>query len=251
MDEMLGLDIGPSHLRAAVVTPDGFASPIVRIEATDDHPSAARQSVQQLGAPSDMWAVIAVRPAPAQRRSGASRMGDPSIHGVSAHRLSSVLNRPVIVHYEEDIAAAGEAWFGAGLGHRKVAALRVGHEPTWTLVLHGQVASSAGRSLVSAPSPTQLHGDVNAMTRISAHLAMAIIEEHRPDVLIVDGRSRGLSERTALRVAELQSRQGATVPECHISIPQLGSDGALRGCAIWPTASGSFGGQPRVARTVG
>lgn len=251
MDDMLALTFGVTRLRAAIVDSTGLRSPVVNAvlgTGAGNPADAAKHAISRLGAPSDMWAVAAIEPTPGdprRARPGGTRSGDSSVHGVSSRRLTAHLNRPVIVDEEHHIAAAAEAWFGPGANHRSVAYLRVGPRPQYSVVLHRQVASTNNaltQAMVSLQPPSQIDGA--EVIRTACHAAIAIVEDHRPDMLIMGGASDRLVERTLDRLREIQRRRGPSLPDVELSPATLGADAALRGCAIWPTASGQFGSLP-------
>lgn len=252
MDDLLAIEIGVGWLRASVVGPEGLLTPVLRTstEAEDGDPiHAARRAAARLGVPGDMWAVAAVH---RQRESPLRIDDDPVrvVHGRSVQRLGDALGRPVIAHDAGAVAAAGEAYFGAGMAAKTMALVDVASTPSYSVLTYGQVVATP--PLVLAPTrigsdagPTRPEWkrttDPTRLVHLGAQLSLAVVETFEPDAIVVRSTDSAITALTIERVQRIRERRGPTLVPFTLRSSQLGADAALYGCAIWPTASGRFG----------
>ncbi len=125
MSAVVGVDIGGTRMRAGVVAPDGTVSRRVTMATpdADDGPSGVESLLAQLEVDPATTVVIGL-PGRVDYAAGALETGFNLPTGwVPDFRcapLSERLGRDVHLANDADMAAVGEAWFGAGTAHDDV-----------------------------------------------------------------------------------------------------------------------------------
>ena len=251
MDEVLALEIGHGQLRAAVVNGDGLLTPVLRTSTEhEDHDPvhAARRAAMRLGVPRDMWAIAAVHHG-STARVRATSVSAHTVNGLQVRRLGDALGRPTLAGDAGEVAAAGEARFGAGSIAKTMALIRVSAEPTYSLITYGQIVRTLGLLPPRGRGPSTWDDDPIALVHRGAQLALAVAETYEPDAIVLTSSDLAITALTIERVQRIRERRGTSLAPFALRSSQLGEDATLLGCAIWPTASGRFGTPSDIVRT--
>jgi glucokinase len=189
----LAVDIGGTSMRAARTEADGTVS-ARRERATPDEPDVAelvalcREVLDTC--PPVQAAVIG---APGRVDYGAGRLEvAPNLHDgwpaeLTEERLSSRLDLSVSIANDADLAAVGEAWFGAGRGHRDVAYLTISTGigagvVTGGLLVHGRRSvAEVGHTIVDGealvrgePATVEQLGSGTALDRLAEEAGLSV-----------------------------------------------------------------------------
>jgi glucokinase len=159
VSEVLAVDLGGSSMRAALVAEDGAVSS--RCERPTPRTATARPLVELVAevvaGRSPRSAVVGV-PGRVDYRSGvlehAPNLAPGWAEELTEDRLSRAIGLDLALANDADLAAVGEAWFGAGRRHRDVAYLTVSTGigagvVTGGLLVHGRRSlAEVGHSIV-------------------------------------------------------------------------------------------------------
>lgn len=128
---VLGVDLGGTHLRCALVSSDGAVSARQRIDTPTSSPDAGPviEFIYAAAAGADAAAVVIGLPGRVDYEHGclerAPNLPVGWVRALNETELAKAVGLPVSVANDADLAAVGEAWFGAGRAWSDVVYLTV------------------------------------------------------------------------------------------------------------------------------
>lgn len=219
---MLALDLGGTHLRTAVVAPDGriHERRRTRTPLTEGGDAIVATAIDELTAVRDAWlarggdapgAVGISSPGPLDPRTGIiidpPNMGE-SFWGLAlGPRLGEALGVPFAMERDTNVAVMGETAFGAGRGFRDVIYLTVSTGVGGGIITDGRllagpdgVAGELGHLTVDYAGPACGCGGLGHLERLSSGSGMA---RSAQEALAADGARADAPElrRIAARIA--------------------------------------------------
>ncbi len=119
-ETLLAVDLGGTHLRCAVVSPEGIVSGHRRVDTPVSAPDAGPvvEFIRSAAAEEDAAAVVVGLPGRVDYEHGrlerAENLPAGWVKALGENDLSAAVGIPVAVANDADLAAVGEAWLGAG-----------------------------------------------------------------------------------------------------------------------------------------
>jgi glucokinase len=162
--DVIAVDLGGTHLRAAVIRPDGDVRERRRIDtpADDPHPDALVELVRSVAAASPVREAVIGVPGRVNYATGvleyAPHLPQGWLPELSRAHLSAQTGLAVHVCNDAELAAAGEASFGAGKGSPDVVYLTISTGIGAGVVQHGRAVHGTR----SMPEPGHTIIDVDA-----------------------------------------------------------------------------------------
>jgi glucokinase len=183
MTHVLAVDLGGTSLRVARTSARGEVVDRVE-EATGDDPAVLLRWMREVGAAGPVAHAVVGVPGRVDHEHGrleyAPNLDDAWVAALAEERLSDALGIEVHIANDADLAAVGEAWFGAGQGYRDVAYLTVSTGigagvVTGGVVLHGtRSIAEVGHTIVDGdalaegrPATVEELGSGTALDRLA------------------------------------------------------------------------------------
>ncbi len=211
-DLVLAADIGGTQMRAALVD-EGGAIVVKRSEPTPAHadaPAALMELVQRVatGQSGASHAVVGL-PGAVDYTTG-TLLWAPNLparwpHLLSAAALSAGLDLPVRVANDADLAAVGEAWFGAAIGAPDMAYLTVSTGIGAGVVEQGHLVrgirsvGELGHTVIDwrawqqgAPSTIEELGSGSGLARLARESGLGDLDAHAVEVAAQQGDPRAI-----------------------------------------------------------
>jgi predicted NBD/HSP70 family sugar kinase len=190
---VVGVDLGGTHLRVAVVSPEGEVSgrQLVGTPREAPHPDLLVELLRETAAKAGCQRAVVGIPGPVDYRHGRLRWGPNLPEGWQAalaeKSLSEASGLEVSVANDADLAAVGEAYFGAGRGADGIAYLTVSTGVGAGVVLGGRLVhgrwslAEVGHTVIDRiafregrPSTFELLASGTAMARLAAERGLAV-----------------------------------------------------------------------------
>ncbi len=244
MEQILAVEVDRAQVRAAIVSVSGLHTPVCSYiggDTVDEQLDLVRRAVASLGAPSDMWAVVAVEAVVDYRLQSVAKAwpGRSWACGLTADRAAEVLGRPVLLASSIDVLCAGQAWLGAGADAHRVALLWMSADPHPSVVEHGRLLAPAAPATIDPGElglPITAGVGAHAERRRMISRVRAAVDRHRPDVLIAAARRTAVVEALQHDLDELVDDNAGTTQISGVVIPD-DPVGVLESTSVWPVAS--------------
>lgn len=256
----VGFDVGATNMRIARVTANGIGEPR-KIPTPSDVQEGTRLLAQLIRECAEGEKPVAVAGGVPAVVAGGRIFRVPNREGWTNFdlraALSHALDAPVDIHNDADLAALGEAGYGAGIGKRVVAYIGVGTGIGTARVVSGRIDGGAydfeaGHQIIDALRMETLEGlasggalekrfgvhprdvarsEFEQMTPVLATGIYNTILHWSPDVVVLGGSM--MNEETGYRKSDIVSAL-ATLPEIYPKLPEiqlsrLGDDAGLHG----------------------
>ena len=214
---VVGVDVGGTQMRAGVIDAAGTVVERVAMATADavDGTAAVAQLVAALAAPDEAPVVIGL-PGRVDYHGGALETGFNLPSGWVAEfrcdRLEHLLQRPVHLANDADMAAVGETWFGAARGHDDV--------------LYVTISTGIGAGLV-------LGRRLVAGRRSSAEVGQTVIDA---DGTMGDGSKTVETLGSGTALGRAASAQGLPTGSALVQRIRAGDTGAVQ---VWTDAIGA------------
>jgi glucokinase len=183
--DVLAIDLGGTHLRAALVSPSGAIAARRQVDTPDDGPAALLECVSALvSAFAGRYDAVAVAaPGPLDPRRGVV-LTMPNLRGFDDYPLvrewRAALGVPVWLHNDANLAALGEWRYGAGRGAQSVVYLTVSTGIGGGVILHGEMweghhglAGELGHVVVADGGPRCNLGHSGCLEALASGTAIA------------------------------------------------------------------------------